>query len=34
MSLDDYMDHLSREGLEKRLAFLYDDEKVRGRQAP
>ena len=34
MSLDDYMDHLSREGLEKRLAFLYDDEKVRDAKRP
>lgn len=29
MSLDDYMVKLSKEGLEKRLAFLYPDEKIR-----
>lgn len=34
MSLDDYMDKLSREGLEKRLKFLYDDEKVRNEKRP
>ena len=34
MSLDDYMDHLSHEGLEKRLAFLYDDEKERDARRP
>ena len=34
MSLDDYMDHLSREGLEKRLAFLYADPKVRDQKRP
>lgn len=34
MSLDDYMDHLSREGLEKRLAFLYADVKERDARRP
>lgn len=34
MSLDDYMDQLSREGLEKRLAFLYPDEKEREEKRP
>ena len=34
MSLDDYMDKLSREGLERRLRFLYPDEKVREEKAP
>lgn len=34
MSLDDYMDHLAHEGLEKRLAFLYDDEAVRNEKRP
>ncbi len=34
MSLDDYMDQLSHEGLDKRLAFLYPDEKVRAEKRP
>ncbi len=34
MSLDDYMVKLSKEGLEKRLAFLYADEKVRDAKRP
>ena len=34
MSLDDYMDQLSREGLEKRLAFLYADPKERDQKRP
>ena len=34
MSLDDYMDKLAREGLERRLAFLYEDEKVRSEKRP
>lgn len=34
MSLDDYMDHLSREGLERRLEFLYHDEKERDERRP
>ena len=34
MSLDDYMVKLSKEGLEKRLAFLYPDEKIRDAKRP
>ena len=34
MSLDDYMVKLSKEGLERRLAFLYPDEKVRDAKRP
>ena len=34
MSLDDYMDQLSREGLEKRLEFLYADPKEREAKRP
>lgn len=34
MSLDDYMVKLSKEGLEKRLAFLYPDEKIRDVKRP
>lgn len=34
MSLDDYMDQLSHEGLEKRLEFLYPDEAVRNEKRP
>ncbi len=34
MSLDDYMEHLSIEGLEKRLAFLYPDEAERDEKRP
>ncbi len=33
-SLDDYIDQLSHEGLEKRLAFLYPDAKEREAQRP
>lgn len=34
MSLDDYMVKLSKEGLERRLAFLYPDEKERNARRP
>ena len=34
MSLDDYMVKLSKEGLEKRLAFLYPNEKIRDAKRP
>ncbi len=34
MSLDDYMVKLSKEGLERRLAFLYLDEKERNARRP
>ncbi len=34
MSLDDYMDKLSREGLERRLEFLYPDQEVRDKKRP
>ena len=34
MSLDDYMDKLSREGLDRRLRFLYPDDKVREEKYP
>ncbi|MBS5292033.1 MAG: DNA polymerase III subunit alpha [Sutterella wadsworthensis] len=34
MTLDDYMDHLAHEGLDKRLAFLYPDEKEREEKRP
>lgn len=34
MSLDDYMVKLSKEGLEKRLAFLYPDKKIRDAKRP
>ena len=34
MSLDDYIDQLSREGLEARLSFLYPDEAERNEQRP
>ncbi len=34
MSLDDYIDQLSHEGLERRLAFLYPDEAVREEKRP
>lgn len=34
MSLDDYIDHLSHEGLNRRLAFLYPDEKIRNEKRP
>jgi len=34
MSLDDYMVKLAREGLERRLAFLYPDETERERKRP
>ena len=34
MSLDDYMVKLSEEGLERRLAFLYPDEKERNARRP
>lgn len=34
MSLDDYIDLLSHQGLERRLEFLYPDEKVRNEKRP
>ena len=34
MSLDDYIDQLSKEGLEQRLAFLYPDETERDKERP
>lgn len=34
MSLDDYIDQLSHEGLEQRLSFLYPDETVRDQERP
>ena len=34
MSLDDYIDQLSHEGLEARLAFLYPDEQKRNQERP
>lgn len=34
MSLDDYIDQLSHEGLEARLAFLYPDEAERDKERP
>ena len=34
MSLDDYIDQLSHEGLEQRLEFLYPDKEQRGKERP
>ena len=34
MSLDDYIDQLSREGLDRRLAFLYPEEAERNQRKP